>query len=48
MEVQDTELKERAEMIADLEQQILELRVQVPPEPVNHQQADAISGIDED
>jgi hypothetical protein len=40
VEVQDTKLEERAEMIANLEQ--------APPEHVNHQEADAMSGIDED
>jgi hypothetical protein len=37
-----------AETIADLEQQLLELQVQAPPEPVDHQDADAMLGIDED
>jgi hypothetical protein len=36
MEAQDAELEERVEMIADLEQQLLELQVQAPPEPVSH------------
>jgi hypothetical protein len=36
VEVQDAELKERAEMIADLEQLLLELQVQTPPEPFDH------------
>jgi hypothetical protein len=35
VEVQDTELEERAEMIANLEQQLLELQVQAPPEPAD-------------
>jgi hypothetical protein len=35
-------------MIADLEQQLLELQVQAPPKPVDHQEAGAMSGIDED
>jgi hypothetical protein len=48
MEAQDSELEERAEMIADLEQQLLQLQVQAPPEPTDHQEADAMSGIDED
>jgi hypothetical protein len=48
VEVQDTELEERAEMITDLEQQLLELQVQAPPKPVDHQEANAMSGIDED
>jgi hypothetical protein len=37
-----------AKMIADLEQQLFELQVQVPPEPVDHQEADAMSGINEE
>ncbi len=48
MEVQDAELEERVEMITNLEQQLLELQVQAPPEPVDHQEADVMSGIDED
>jgi hypothetical protein len=48
MDGQDAELEERAEMIADLEQQLLELQVQVPPEPVDHQEVDAMSGIDKE
>jgi predicted RNase H-like nuclease (RuvC/YqgF family) len=48
MEVQDTELEERVEMIANLEQQLLELQVQMPPEPVDPEEIDAMSGIDED
>jgi hypothetical protein len=48
VEAQDAELEERAEMIADLEQQLLELHVQAPPELVENQEVDAMSGIDED
>jgi hypothetical protein len=48
VEAQDAEFEERAKMIADLELQLLELQVQVPPEPVDHQEADAMSGIDEE
>jgi hypothetical protein len=48
VETQDAELEERAEMIADLEQQVLELQGQAPPEPADHEQIDAMSGIDED
>jgi hypothetical protein len=48
VEAQDTDLEERADMIADLEQQVLELQVQAPLELVDHQEADAMSGIDED
>jgi hypothetical protein len=47
VEAQDAELEERVEMIADLQQQILELQLQAPPEPVNHQEANAMLGIDE-
>jgi ribosomal protein L29 len=48
MEVQDTELEERVEMIADLKQQLLELQGQAPPEPANPEEIAALSGIDED
>jgi hypothetical protein len=48
VEVQDAELEERAETITNLEQQQLELLVQAPPEPVNPEEIDAMSGIDED
>jgi hypothetical protein len=48
VEVQDTELEERAETTANLEQQLLELQVQAPPEPTDPEEIDAISGIDED
>jgi hypothetical protein len=48
MEVQDAEIEERAETIANLEQQLLELQVQVPPEPANPEEIDAMSGVDED
>jgi hypothetical protein len=46
--VQDAELDERAEMITNLEQQLLELQVQVPHEPTDPEEIDAMSGIDED
>jgi hypothetical protein len=48
VEVQDAELEERAETIANLEQQLLELQVQAPPEPADLEEIDAMSGIDED
>jgi hypothetical protein len=48
MEVQDTKLEERAETIANLEQQLLELQVQAPPEPADPKEIDAMSDIDED
>jgi hypothetical protein len=48
VEAQDAKLEERAEIIADLEQQLLELQEQAPPEAIDHQEADAMSGIDED
>jgi hypothetical protein len=48
VEAQDVELEERVEMTADLEQQLLELQGQAPPEPVNHEEIDAMSGIDVD
>jgi predicted RNase H-like nuclease (RuvC/YqgF family) len=48
VETQDIELAERAERIADLEQQLLELQGQAPPEPADPKEIDAMSGIDED
>jgi hypothetical protein len=48
VEVQDTELEERAETITNLEQQLLELQVQAPPELANPEEIDAMSGVDED
>jgi hypothetical protein len=48
VEVQDAGLEERAEMIANLEQQLLEFHEHAPPEPVNPEEIDAMSGIDED
>jgi transposase len=48
MEIQDAELEERAEMIADLKQQLLELQGQAPPEPTDPEEIDAMSGIDKD
>jgi hypothetical protein len=48
VEAQDAELKERAEIIADLEQQLLELQGQAPAKPVEHEENDAMSGMDED
>jgi predicted RNase H-like nuclease (RuvC/YqgF family) len=48
VETQDTELEERAERIADLEQQLLELQGQAPLEPTDPEEIDAMSGIDED
>jgi hypothetical protein len=48
METQDAELEERAERIADLKQQLLELQGQAPPEPANPEEIDAMSGIDVD
>jgi hypothetical protein len=48
LRLRNTEIEERAKMIADLEQQLLELRVQAPLKPVDHQDTDAMLGIDED
>jgi hypothetical protein len=48
VETQDAELEERAERIADLEQQLLELQGQAPPEPADPKEIDAMSAIDED
>jgi hypothetical protein len=48
VEVQNAELEERAETIANLEQQLLELQGQAPPEPADPEEINAMSGIDED
>jgi hypothetical protein len=48
VEAQDAELEERVEMITNFEQQLLELQVQAPPEPVDPEEIDAMSGVDED
>jgi predicted RNase H-like nuclease (RuvC/YqgF family) len=48
VEVQDAELEERAETIANLEQQLLAFQGQAPPEPVNPEEINAMLGIDED
>jgi hypothetical protein len=48
MEMQDAELEERAEMIANLEQQLLQLQRPASPAPVDHKEIDATSGIDND
>jgi hypothetical protein len=48
MEVQNAELDERVETIANLEQQLLELQVHAPPEPADLEEIDAMSSIDED
>jgi predicted RNase H-like nuclease (RuvC/YqgF family) len=48
VEVQDAELEERAKTIANLEQQLLELQVQAPPEPADPEEINAMSGVGED
>jgi hypothetical protein len=48
VESQDVELEERAEMITDLEQQLLEIQGQASLELVDHEEIDAMSGVDED
>jgi hypothetical protein len=48
MEAQDADLEKRAKMIANLEQQLLELQVQAPPEPADPEEINAMSGVDED
>jgi hypothetical protein len=40
-ETQCIKVEERVETIANLEQQLLELQGQAPPEPVDHQEIDA-------
>jgi hypothetical protein len=48
VEVLNAELEERVETIFNLEQQLLELQVQAPPERVDPEEIDAMSSIDED
>jgi uncharacterized protein YueI len=48
VEVQDAELEERVETIINLEQQLLELQLQAPPEPTDPKEIDAMSSINED
>jgi hypothetical protein len=48
VEVQDAKLEEKAETTTNLEQQLLELQVQAPPKPADHEEIDAMSGVDED
>jgi hypothetical protein len=48
VEVHDVKLEERAETIASLEQQLLELQVQAPPEPTDPEEINAMLGVDED
>jgi chromosome segregation ATPase len=43
VEVQETELEERAKTITNLEQQLLELQEQAPPEPADPEEIDAMS-----
>jgi hypothetical protein len=47
VEAQDVELEERAEMITNLEQQLLELQVQAPPEPTDPEEIDVMSGVED-
>jgi hypothetical protein len=46
--MQDVVLEERAKMIANLEQQLLELQWQARTEPADPEKIDAMSSIDED
>jgi hypothetical protein len=48
VETHDFKLEERAERITGLEQQLLELQGQAPPEPANPEEINAMLGIDED
>jgi hypothetical protein len=42
VEVQDAELEERAEAINNLEQQLLDLQVQMPPKPTDPEEIEAM------
>jgi hypothetical protein len=48
IETQDAELEERAEIITNLQQQLLELQEQAPPLPEDPDEADTSSSVDED
>jgi hypothetical protein len=48
VETQYAELEEGVKMIANFEQQLLELQGQAPPKPANHEEICAMSGIYED
>jgi hypothetical protein len=48
VETPDVELEETAETITNLEQQLSKLQRQAPLEPVNHEEIDAMFGVDED
>jgi hypothetical protein len=48
VETHDFKLEERAERITGLEQQLLELQGQAPPEPADPKEINAMLGIDED
>jgi hypothetical protein len=48
VEVQDTKLEDRVEMVTNLEQQLVELQEKAPSEPADPEEIDAMSGIDED
>jgi predicted RNase H-like nuclease (RuvC/YqgF family) len=48
VEAQDAKLEERIERIANLEQQLLELQGQSPPEPTDLEEINAMSSVDED
>jgi hypothetical protein len=48
VETQDAKLEERAETIANLKQQLLQLQGPAQPTPVDNKEIDATSGIDED
>jgi hypothetical protein len=48
VETQDAKLEERAETIANREQQLLQFQGPAQPTPVDNKEIDATSGIDED
>jgi hypothetical protein len=48
VETQDAKLEERVEMITNLEQQLLQLQGPARLTPVDHEEIDATSGINED
>jgi hypothetical protein len=48
VEMQDTEVVETVKMITNLKKQLLQLQGPAPPAPVDHEEIDVMSGIDED
>jgi hypothetical protein len=48
IEVRDAELEETVKMITNLKQQLLQLQGPAPPTPMDHEEINATSGVNED